>query len=417
VLSQTAQGALLYGLLILIVDQTSSSIWSSLFVICSIIPSLLLGLVGGAVADRLPQRALMIFLNLMRAAVVAALIWRDRDLTLVFSVTLAIWSVHQFYAPAESAFLAHVVPAARFGSASSLSNLALSLAQVLGMVLLAPLLLKLGRPLVLFALCSLLFIVAAALLMRMGQVKRSPTVAELSAREPRPVDVSLRAGWRAALQDPVSFAAMLDWVLIGVGLSTLVVIVPQYLERVLDTSSENTVYVFAPAAIGLVAGLQVAPYFGRLLGFGRLATIGLVAFAVAVGLMGFVEQVVELLGADRFPLATLDAIGIAPNVGATMLISIPAGFAVSLVTVSARTELMLRIPEEVRARVFATQMTLGNLAALVPTLLAGVLIDTIGVAPVAVVVAVTLVTGALYGRRLGGRLRAASQAPVMRATG
>jgi MFS family permease len=316
--------------------------------------------------------------------------------------------VHQFYAPAESALLARVVPAPRFGSASSLSSLALSLAQLLGMVMLAPLLLKLERPLVLFAVCSLLFIAAAVVLMRMDQIKPSPTNAELSSRGPRAADVSLRAGWRAALRDPVAFAALLDWVLIGVGLSTLVVIVPQYLERVLDTSSENTVYVFAPAAIGLVAGLQVAPFLGRIAGFGRLAATGLLVFAVAVALMGFVEHVVELLGAERFPLATFDSLGIEPNVGATMLISVPAGFAISLVTVSARTELMLRMPEEVHARVFATQMTLGNLAALVPALMAGVLIDIIGVAPVAVVVALTLVAGAVYGRRLGGRLRTAS---------
>lgn len=406
-LSQTGQSALLYGLLILIVDQTTSSIWTALFVICSILPSILLGLLGGAVADRLPQRLLLVALNLLRAAFVAPLVWRDTSLTLVFGVTLAVWSVHQFYSPAESALLARVVPQARFAGASSLSNLALSLAQLLGMVLLAPLLLKLGRPAVLFGLCTTLYALAALLVVHIGQLA---PVASPPDRAPRAsAGMSLRTGWRVTLRDPPAFAALLDWVLIGVGLSTLVVIVPQYLERVLETGAENSVYVFAPAALGLVVGLQLAPWLGRMLGYGRLATLGLFVFAVAIGLMGFVEQVVDLLGADGLVLGSLDEIGIPPPVATTMLLAIPAGLAVSLVTVSARTELMLRVPEDVRARVFATQMTLANLAALIPTLLAGVLIDLIGVTPVAVVVAAALMVGALYGRRLGARMRAGSE--------
>src|SRR5688572_24732177 len=41
--SQVAQGALLYALLIIVVDRTDASIYSSLFVVCSILPSLLFG--------------------------------------------------------------------------------------------------------------------------------------------------------------------------------------------------------------------------------------------------------------------------------------------------------------------------------------------------------------------------------------
>lgn len=414
-LSQTAQSALLYGLLILIVDQTTSSIWTALFVVCSILPSLLFGLLGGAVADRLPQRLLLVLLNLLRAAVVAPLVWRDTSLTLVFAVTLAVWSVHQFYSPAESALLARVAPPERYAGAGSLSNLALSLAQLLGMVLLAPLLLKLGRPAVLFGLCALLYALGALLVVRIGRLAPVPPPPEDAPRAR--AGMSLRTGWRVAVRDPVAFAALLDWVLISVGLSTLVVIVPQYLERVLGTGAENSVYVFAPAALGLVIGLQLAPFLGSVLGYGRLATLGLFAFAVAVGLMGFVEQVVELLGADGFLLGALNELGIPPATGATMLLSIPAGLAVSLVTVSARTELLLRVPADVRAQVFATQMTLGNLAALVPTLLAGVLIDLVGVTPVAVVIAVGLFTGALYGRRLGAKMRLGSESAQVTGVG
>ncbi|HYJ12678.1 MAG TPA: hypothetical protein VEW66_03755, partial [Thermomicrobiales bacterium] len=42
--AQSAQGALLYALLILVVDLSDRSVYSSLFVICSIVPSIVFGL-------------------------------------------------------------------------------------------------------------------------------------------------------------------------------------------------------------------------------------------------------------------------------------------------------------------------------------------------------------------------------------
>ena len=63
---QTAQGALLYALLIIVVDRTDASFYSSLFVVASLAPALVFGLPGGIVSDRLPKRPLMVGLNLAR---------------------------------------------------------------------------------------------------------------------------------------------------------------------------------------------------------------------------------------------------------------------------------------------------------------------------------------------------------------
>src|SRR5688572_8714812 len=73
-LAQTAQAALLYGLLILITARSDRSLYTSLFVVCSIIPSLAFGLIGGWLGDRLPQRGLLIVLNLIRAGLVVMLL-------------------------------------------------------------------------------------------------------------------------------------------------------------------------------------------------------------------------------------------------------------------------------------------------------------------------------------------------------
>lgn len=409
-LGQTAQAALLYGLLILIVDQTSSGFWASLFVVCSIVPSVLFGLAGGWVADWLPQRMLMLVLNLVRTAIVGFLIWSEITLPLIFGVTVGIWVVHQMYSPAESAIVARLVSEDRLASATALYNLALSLAQLLGMVLIAPVLLSLQAPVVLFTVCAGLYAAAALMLARMGSLAPQPR-GELTPAAER-ITMSLRTGWRVMVNDRPAFSALVDSVLVGVGLSALVVIVPQYLERVLDTAANNTVYVFAPGAIGLVLGLQLAPILGRIVGHGLLAAGGLVMFAMSVLAIGVVEPIAAVLEYYGILVGTLDTyLGLPPRVSTTMLIALPAGIAVALVNVASRTLLLQRVPSDTRARVFATQMMLANLGALAPTLLAGAMIDFIGVQPVAILIALALLFGAVYGRRIGGDARLPAPGP------
>lgn len=393
---QTAQGALLYGLLVLVVDRTQRSIWASLFVVCSILPSLLFGLLGGWVADRLPQRALLIWLSLARAAIVGALFLSDVRLASIFAVTLGIWTIHQFFSPAESAVMPRLIRPVELPAGSALANLALTIAQVLGMVMLAPLLLRLPSERYLFIACTAFFVLAAALYLRMGVLPHH------QVRAARPL--SLRRGWQVVADDRRSYSAMIDIVLIGVGLSTLVVIVPQYLVRVLGTSASNTVFVFAPAVIGLVAGLQFAPGLGRRFGHGKIATVGLIGFAITIAGFGLIDDVIRLFTSAHVPLDDLDRrFNVSPRVTATMLLSIPAGFFSALTNVGARTVLLERTPHDLRGQVFATQATIGNAGALLPTLLAGVAIDRFGVQPVALLVAFMLLVTALLARQLALR--------------
>jgi hypothetical protein len=400
-LSQTGQGALLYGMLIVLVDQTRSGVWPSLFVITSIAPALLFGLFGGVVADWLPQRFLMIVLNLIRFLTILAIVRGDISLAGIFIVTTLIWLVHQFYSPAESALLPRLVTVDELPRATSRFNLALSVAQLLGMVLLAPLTLKLSSPNVLLLCCAALYLAAGVVLLFVSVPERI----QLRAHEPVTAEasLSLRTGWRRIVSDDAAFAALIDSVLIGIGLSTLVVIVPQYLERVLATGADNTVYVFAPAALGVVIGLQFAPLAGLLIGHGRLATTGLVLFALCVLAIGLIGAVSDFLFDRGLLVAWFDRVfGIPPRISTTMLLSLPAGVAIGLVNVAARTVLVLRTPPESHARVFATQMTLANFGALLPTLAAGLLIDVTGVKPVAILISFALVAGAVLGRRIGG---------------
>jgi MFS family permease len=407
-IGQAAQGAVLYALLIVIVDRTDDPFFGSLFVACSIVPSLILGLPGGLVVDVVSRRALFVWLNVVRAGVLLLLVAPDPSLLAIFIVTIGIWTVHQFYNPAEGATPASLVPDKSLPDAQALSNLALTFAQFAGMVVAGPVFLRFASPEALFAFCAALFIAAGMLTASMPPI-RPVTSAQRDALRAASKDEGWRGllfeGWRSIVSDRAVLKAMADDVLVGVGLSALVVIAPFYLVRVLGTSSENTVFVFAPAAFGLVVGLRLAPAIGRFFGLQGAVSVALFLFAICVGSLGFVEQLDNWLNRIGFPLRSLaNGLGIPPLVVVCMFLSVPAGFASAIVGVSARAVLLRRTPSAALGQVVATQNVLGNVGALFPTLLAGITTDWLGVKAIAVAIAVIIIAGAIVVNILTKRL-------------
>jgi MFS family permease len=411
-LSQTAQGALLYALLILVVDLSNRSFYNSLFVACSNIPSIAFGLPAGLVVDTISRKHLLVLLNGFRFLFMLFLVGSAPSLAGVFAATLGIWIIHQFYSPSEASMLADLVPPSRYTSAQAMFNLALTISQAVGLVLLAPLMLRLGGPELVFVVAGALWCIAGALTLLLPSIP----IDQSATRRPRRRGLreSLGDGWRFVRGDRQTFEAIVDDVVVSVGMSALVVIIPFYLERVLGTSKENTVFVFAPAALGLVIGLRMAPLLSRIIGERYAASLSLVVFAFCVGSLGFVEQTYRFLNETlRFPLDRItDALSISPLIFVAMLISIPAGMASSIVNVAARSILLQRSPANVRGQVIATQGLIGNVFGLVPTLLAGVATDIFGVVPVAVAIGVLIVMAAGLANGIGRRSAPVVPAPL-----
>jgi MFS transporter len=391
-LSQTAQGAILYALLILITDQTDKSIYTSLFVICAIVPALVFGLPAGISVDSLPRVPLMVVLNFMRVLFVMALVDANLSLVGIFAVALGLWTIHQFYAPAESALMASLVDRSLYTQAQSLSNL--SLAQLLGLVVIAPVTLRLAGPPALFTLCGILWIAAAILV---GLLPAARHAGALNRKRRAGVRESLLNGWHLVRTDHAIYEVFIDDILVGIGGSALVVLMPLYLKGVLNTGAENTVFVFAPAALGLLIGLRAAPILARAIGGRRTATMALMLFSATVAMFGYVNYVLTFLDdVLHLPVSEIArTLSLAPITLMVMLLSVPSGMATAIGSVAARSVLLTRTPPDMRGQVVATQSLFQNIGALVPTLLAGLAADVIGVQRVAVAIAVLTAGGAL----------------------
>lgn len=410
VLSSAAHGALVYAFLLLVADQTDRAAYNSLYVICALIPSVLFGLPAGIATDQFPRRGMLVAINLLRFLFVAALVVAPPSLPGVFAATIAIWMLQQFYSPTESAALSGLVPRGRLTEAQSLFNFAATIAQIIGLVTLAPLLLMAFGPPTLFAACAAFFFAAAGLCLLLPPLDEHLSEPRHSERSlPR----TLREGLVAIRANPIVTRALAADVLVGIGMSSLVVIVPLYLRRVLDTPAENTVFVFAPAALGLVMGLRLAPALGRAMGEQRLALAAMLGFALCVGLLGFVASIRALVNDGLgLPLDRLaDVLRIPAPVLLTMLISIPAGFCSAVVGVTARSLLLANTHPARRGQTVATVTLLTGVGALLPTLLAGVAADAFGVERIAVAIAAFIAIGGVVVQTAARTVPVAAPAP------
>lgn len=411
--SQTAQGALLYALMILVIDLSDRSFAVSLFVACSNVASMSLGLPAGMVVDNISRRFMLTMLNLFRFAFMLTMVAISPSLVAVFACTIGIWIIHQFYSPAEASMLPDLVPRDRYTEAQSLHNLALTLSQGVGLAILAPLALLWGGAELVFVMAGALWLLAGAFTLLLPSVQIHKSGSQTKKR--RGFLQTLTAGLQFIRRDHPTFEAVLHDVLVSVGMSSFVVIIPFYLERVLGTSKENTVFVFAPAAIGLVVGLRLAPKLARVMGERMAAFLSVVAFGVCIFALGFIEQTYWFLNdVLRLPLDQLSyVLKISPMVLLTMFVSIPAGLAMSVVNVAARSILLQRTPGYVRGQVIASQSLIGNIIGLIPTLLAGIATDLFGVVPVAVGIAVLIIVGGIFARRLGNLPPDEQENPVL----
>src|SRR3990172_3153723 len=141
-LSQTALNALLYVLLIRVQEETGSSTAVGLLILSFIIPSVVMGVVAGVFVDRAQKKAVLLITNLLRALIVATFLVTGNSFWLVLLLNLAFSVVSQFFAPAELAAIPAVVSKPLLLVANGLFNLTLNGAQLMGFVILGPLLAK-----------------------------------------------------------------------------------------------------------------------------------------------------------------------------------------------------------------------------------------------------------------------------------
>jgi MFS family permease len=399
---QIATNAMIYALLILLVEDEGSSLQATVFVIALTLPAVILAIPGGTVADFLPRRLTMLGAYLARAGIAVALIYYGGSFLYIYLLVLAHSAIGQLFGPAEAAVVPAVVQRERLPAANALMTLGLIIGQIAGMVVLAPVLIKILSPDAVFAVCGALFLLGAwiVLLARGFTARVENSVPAMGFVE------ATRQGFEILRTNRQAYLAIVYLVISATLSKVLIILLPEYTRSVLDIEPEDAVFVAMPAALGAAAALLVVPLMSRLLGAWRVAALGFVLLLLGLFGLGFVVYLRDAIleNVDLGISFIEDEVGVSSVITVTMLLAIPLGFAFTLVSVASRVVMNEQAPPEAQGRVFAVQVAIGDLLSLAPLLVVGAASDLFGVrttlimaTTAAVIVSAYLTFGRTFG--------------------
>ena len=385
-ISQTAQNAIWYGIVVLVQGRGHSSTLLSVAVLTLIIPSVIFGVLAGVYVDRWDKRTVLIGTNLIRGTIAFAYglfgLYETLPLSLLFVINFLFSTVGQFFAPAETAMIPTVVARPKLLQANSLFHLTFTASQLGGLVVLGPLLVKVVGVQGLFFSMAAAIVICGALVWPLpsSRGEHDPAVPASEREAIQGVWQDVQDIWHFVMRDRVVALAMVQWTIgaiLGLVVATLV---PSFGERLLNVSAENAVFVMAPAGIGMVAGTALLNRWGDRFEKHFLVNVGLFTVAACLALTGGLAFLAAVLTAGKVELIELPVLGqVSAVVPPIMFLALIAGFGFVSIMVPAQTFLQERAPVELRGRVFAVQLMLSNFASIVPLLLLGGLADVIGV--------------------------------------
>ncbi|MPZ15423.1 MAG: hypothetical protein GEU73_13545 [Chloroflexi bacterium] len=178
---------------------------------------------------------------------------------------------------------------------------------------------------------------------------------------------------------------------------------PRFAVDVIGIAAADAVFVLAPAGVGMLAAAFVLSRTtaGPLADRRRVITGGLVLVSVALGVaagLPALGRAVGLLGPEGQEIGVMGTAHLG-LVGGIMASTLAAGVGFASIVVAAQTLMQERAPIRARGRVFAVQLTMGNLLAVIPLLSIGGLADLVGVNRVLIVLAVSVLLVAVLSRR------------------
>jgi MFS family permease len=400
-LAQTAQNAILFTLLVLVLNLTGSSAASSVLVLSFILPSIFMGVLVGVMLDRWRKGTVLVVTNLVRAGACILYLFFDDKVLAIYAISLVFSTSGLFFNPAVVALIPALVPRDKLVNANSLYNFTLTGSQMAGIVFLAPLVLKVGGPREMFVTAAVLYTVAAALAVWLNTLRERHEFELPSGPLFGAIPEEFRKGWHALTSDVASALALVQLTIGSTLVLLFAILIPRYMDEVLNVDPSNAAFIFAPTGVGALVGLRFIPVFSRW-GKNRVVVIALVGIAVSLMLLATVRGLTEIMETTPGPLNPGRFLGLSLLQSLTMAFAAPMGFCYALLNAPAQTVLHERAPPEMRGRIFATQVVSANFVSLLPLLVVGGLTDLTSVTAVLIGIAVFLLVFAYLSFRVGG---------------
>ncbi|MDE2968234.1 MAG: MFS transporter [Chloroflexota bacterium] len=371
----TVNSAIQFVLLIWVLEQTGSPFASTLLVICLAAPPVVTGAVAGVLLDRLDKRRVLIIAVVIRAGLTALLLVADNvSVGAVYAVAFGTALAGQFAVPAGAAALPRFVARQQLLSANSAFQFTTTSTQLIGLVVLAPIMLKVigyDASYIISAVALGGSALLLALLPALSPFDRTPHRVSQDVGQIRAALATtlhdIRSAGELVWRDRLTALALVQLISGVMMLFMFAVLVPQFVHDVLGRAEEDAVFVFWPTGFGALLALVFVPQIGRRIRMNSMASFGLGVITVIVTMFGVLDFLRSTGSTQDWLLA------------ATLIMAFPLGLAYAMVNAPAQTLLQERSPPEMRGRLFSAQMMLANAVSMLALLLVGGVSDAAGV--------------------------------------
>ena len=404
-LSQIGFNAANYGVIAFVTAVTHSTVLVGFAIISFTLPAVPFSLLAGVYVDYLDKRLVLWVSNILRAAatglIVFALLWNPQTVIPLFFLTFVISLVTQFFTPTEASAIPLLVGKNDLGPALSLFSITLTIAQVLGFLLLGGLITALFPPFhlslgfirvqvqsfdmlfavvtLVYSICMLLILAIPARAFRQKPSAGSELRRSLGEQTWKIIRHDVRETWAYMRKNHSLLLALLQVSFVSILLLAIGELTGPFVVNVLHLPVQDLPLIFAPAGIGLVLGGLLMPSLTRRLGKNR--TIALGSLSTAVGLL--------LIPLGRFIWSRF-ALPVSGFLLLVSAITFVIGVTLAMVNIPAQTLMQEQAPEEERGRVFSFQAMLYNAGSIPVLLFAGVIADTLGIETVMYVLAAAI---------------------------
>ncbi len=355
------------GLLLLAGTQGSAAIGLSSLFVAMMVGSILLGLPGGALADRLGAGRALVLGAIGRTLVIAVALGTAGQPHALPIIAFAYSAISQLYTPAELALVRTVAPHRPAGAHTLLVALQHA-GQGIGILVLAPAAFFLGGAEAMIGAGLVTWIGVSGLAML---IARSGLLAQPVGTMRRAVNFA--GTFRYFTQDPHAAYAAPVIAFSEMAAKATIIALPLYLAHDLRLDALEPAAILIPGAVGALLGLVWA---------GRVLHLQLAPQAMRLTLAGTAVSAVALAGlgngiAFLSGVADLGPIGYFQNaihlsVAVALPVALLLGMCFIVAPIAASTVLTATAPPGEQGRVFATQGMLTDVLAIVPLVIAGV---------------------------------------------
>jgi len=392
--TQIGGNMVLYGLTVIVVDNTSSNTAVSLLILSFLVPAVIFSAVAGVYVDRVDRRIILILTNFLRGLAIIGLYLVGANFLLILLLNTIVSTITVFFAPAEAAMIPQVVPRSQLLAANGVFTLTLNAAFALGFALLGPLVVNLSSPEAVILIVAVLYFVAAAFCWTLPPSPPPPP--DLTRTSPHPVGETQKAVQSTVSQlreglDFIRTNRSIGWSLLYLGIAAslvgvLGVLGPDFAQSALGLGAKDFAVVVLPLGFGIVTGVLLLNAYGKYLPRRRVIEGGLITLGAMLALLSAAGPISRLLqSADR--AGGLDLSSITSLLAVVVMIAFLAGIAYGSVAIPAQTQLQEDLPEDVRGRVFGVLNMLVSVASFLPIIVVGPISDLVGTTNVMLFVA------------------------------